>query len=107
MNIGKYEFISSEQAETKIEALGVDSSGEATHSHAIVRLGNIILENEEYDEEGNIKKDIVLSDKYHLDVLWVGLEDHPYGWKSYAVSNIIDNGIHHFSNMDYINYKFN
>ena len=48
MKIGKYEFKDQKTAEAKIKALGVDKDEDEneypTHSHAIVRLGNIILE---------------------------------------------------------------
>ena len=40
-------------ANSKIEGLGVDDEGNPNHGHAIVRLGHIILEQGEYDEEGN------------------------------------------------------
>ena len=38
--------------------------------------------------------------------MWNDLEDHPYGWKSYAVTDIKNNGIHQFFGLDYIKYKF-
>ena len=45
-----------EQAETKIEALGTatdeDGNEYPTHKSTIVQLGNIVLEQGEYDEEG-------------------------------------------------------
>ena len=116
MKIGKYEFKNKKAAEAKIKALGVDKDEDGneypTHSHAIVRLGNIILERGEYDEEGEEIKAPVLSKKYHLDVMW-RLEDtydeegniikaeHPYGWKSNAVGNIDGNGVHSFYGVDY------
>jgi len=40
MKIGKYEFDSLEQANSKINALGEE------HNHTIVKLGNIVLEQE-------------------------------------------------------------
>jgi len=56
MKIGKYEFDSREQAQTKIDALGTatdeDGNEYPTHKHTIVHLGNIVLEQGEYDEEG-------------------------------------------------------
>tara|TARA_R100000655_G_scaffold19298_2_gene40381 strand:+ start:1094 stop:1393 length:300 start_codon:yes stop_codon:yes gene_type:complete len=94
MKIGKYEFKDQETAEAKIKGLG-------EHDHAVVNLGHIILEIGEYDEEGKETKAPVLSSKYHLDVMWVGLDDHPYGWKSAAVGNINDNGVHSFYGVDY------
>ena len=68
----KYEFGSQSAATTKINALGVDEEGNPTHSHSIVRLGHIVLTDGEYDEEGNEITAPVLSDNYHVDVLWNG-----------------------------------
>jgi hypothetical protein len=114
--IGKYEFDSLEQAESKINALGVstdeDGNTYPTHSHCIVKLGYIVLEQGEYNEEGEETKAPVLSDKYHLDVLWKGLDpdedgtyDHPYGWKKYSV-DIDSDGVHSFLGLNYQLYKF-
>ena len=36
----------------------------------VVELGFLPIEKAEYDEEGNITKEAVLSDKYSIDVLW-------------------------------------
>ena len=68
----KYEFGSQSAATTKLNALGVDEEGNPTHSHSVVRLGHIVLEAGEYDEEGNEITAPVLSDNYHVDVLWNG-----------------------------------
>ena len=116
MKIGKYEFADKSACDKKIKSLGVDTDEDGneypTHGHAIVKLGHIVLEQGEYDEEGNEIKAPVLSDKYHLDVMW-RLEDtvdeegniikaeHPYGWKSNAVGNIDGNGVHSFYGVDY------
>ena len=55
--IAKYEFLDEAQAESKIEALGVatdeDGNTYPTHKHSIVKLGNIVLTQGTYDEEGN------------------------------------------------------
>jgi hypothetical protein len=105
MKIGKYEFKNQKAAEAKIKGLGVDTDEEGneypTHKHAVVKLGHIILERGEYDEEGEETKAPIVSKKYHLDVMWVGLEEHPYGWKSNAVGNIDGNGVHSFYGVDY------
>ena len=112
MKIGKYEFKDQKTADSKTKALGVDEDGNPTHGHAIVRLGHIVLEQGEYDEEGNETKPPVFSDKYHLDVAWK-LDDtydeegelvkaeHPYGWKSSAVAISDGNGVHSFYGVDY------
>ena len=68
----KYEFGSKGSASTKINALGLDEEGNPTHNHAVVRLGNIVLENGTYDEQGNEITPPVLTDTYHVDVLWDG-----------------------------------
>jgi len=118
--IGKYEFDSLEQAESKINALGTITTelGDVvpSHNHIIIRLGYITLEQGEYDESGVQTKAPVLSDKYHVDVLWKGLEPidpeaetlqytHPDGWADYA-ADVNDNGVHSFMGLDYQLYKF-
>ena len=133
MKIGKYEFNSKEQAQDKIDALGTatDENGNEypTHKSTIVQLGNIVLEQGEYDENGEEVTAPVLSDKWHLDVLWgkedittveeeavlddegmvvtpeVTSVDHPYGWKSYAVE-IEGDGVHSFFGLSYDSLKF-
>ena len=106
---GKYEFDSREQAETKINALGTaqDENGNEypTHKHTIVHLGHIVEQQGQYDEEGNETVAPVLSSKYHVDVLWKGIDDHPYGWKSYAV-DIDGDGVHSFLGLSYNSHKF-
>jgi len=110
--IGKYAFNDEAQCNSKIEGLGVDDEGNPNHGHAIVRLGHIILEQGEYDEEGNETQAPVFSDKYHIDVAWKfnpqydeeGNEitpTHPYGWASYAVAIADGNGVHSFYGVDY------
>ena len=112
---GKYEFDSKEQAETKINALGVatdeDGNEYPTHKHTIVHLGHIVEQQGQYDEDGNEVVAPVLSSKYHVDVLWKDLKadedgtiDHPYGWKSYAV-DVSGNGVHSFLGLSYDSYK--
>jgi len=116
IKIAKYEFDSREQAQTKIDALGTatdeDGNEYPTHKHTIVHLGNIVLQQGEYDEEGEETVAPVLSDKWHVDVLWNGLEadedgkiDHPYGWKSKSV-NIEGDGVHAFFGLSYDSLKF-
>ena len=133
MRISKYEFDSREQAETKINALGTatDENGNEypTHKSTIVQLGNIVLEQGEYDEEGEEVTAPVLSDKWHLDVAWSDSDittveeeavldeegmvvtpevvsvNHPYGWKSYAVE-IEGDGVHSFFGLSYESLKF-
>ncbi len=111
MKIGKYEFNDYEQAQKKIDDLGYEIEvieGEEikhiNHGHCVVELGNIIISHPEYDEDGNIIKETEYSNKYHVDVLWDGIEDHPYGWKSYAVVPE-GNGLHTFFGLEYEYYK--
>jgi len=118
MRISKYEFNSQSEAESKIAALphATDEDGnlQPSHSHTIVKLGNIVLEKGEYDEDGNETKAPVLSDKYCVDVLWKDLEevdedgnvtiDHPYGWKSKAI-DLDDEGVHGFFGLSYQDNK--
>lgn len=72
MKFRKYEFGSQAAATTKINALGVDEDGNPTHSHAIVRLGHLVVTEGTYDEEGNELTAPVLSSNYSVDVLWDG-----------------------------------
>ena len=108
MRIGKYAFDSKEQAETKIKALGtaidIDGNETPSHPHTIVHLGNIVLQAGEYNAEGEEVKAPILSDKYHIDVLWIGLETHPRGWKSYA-AEVEGEGVHGFMGLSYADYK--
>ena len=64
----KYSFGSKAAATTKINALGVDEDGNPTHSHAIVRLGHLVVTEGTYDDEGNELTPPVMSDTYHIDV---------------------------------------
>jgi hypothetical protein len=104
IKVGKYIFDSEEQAETKIKGLGVDEDNNPTHNHAIVRLGHEVIEEGETDAEGNVIKEPVLSDNYLIDVVWNDLEDHPYGWKSYAVTPSGE-PLHNFYGIDYLENK--
>ena len=132
MRISKYAFNSKEQAQDKIDSLGTatDENGNEypTHKSSIVQLGNIVLEQGEYNEEGEEITTPVLSDKWHLDVAWddadittveeeavldddgniispeVTSVDHPYGWKSYAI-DIEGDGVHSFFGLSYESLK--
>ena len=108
IKVGKYIFDSKEQAETKIKGLGVDSDENGveypTHIHEIVMLGHEVIEEGETDVDGNVIKDVVLSEKYLIDVLWNDIEEHPYGWKTYAVTPS-GNLLHSFYGIDYLNNK--
>ena len=106
IKVSKYEFNSESQADSKINALPEENN------HSIVKLGNIVLEQGEYDREGNQTKAPVYSTKYHVDVLWNGSEiqeideeenityDHPHGWKTYAI-DLESEGVHSFMGVSY------
>jgi len=114
IKVSKYEFNSQDQAESKINALphATDEDGNQypTHKHTIVKLGNIVITPGEYDDEGNEVNAPVLSESYHVDVLWKNIEEvdeegnvtinHPYGWASYAI-DIEDEGMHGFMGVSY------
>ena len=69
----------------------------------------------EFDEDGEVTKEAVLSENYHLDVLWdlsdstdedgeLIKADHPHGWKSASV-DLDSNGVHSFFGIDYLAHK--
>jgi len=118
IKVSKYEFADEASALAKINALPSVKDEEGNdvpaHNHTIVKLGNIVIEQGEYDEDGEEVKAPVLSNKYHVDVLWKNLEevdeegnvsvDHPYGWKSFALD--LDNeGMHGFMGVSYLENK--
>ena len=108
IKLGKYEFKSKEKKKKKIKDLGVDTDFEGneypTHKHAIVLLGHIVLEQGEYDKDGEEIKKPVLSESYHVDVVWNGLDKHPYGWKTYSV-DLESEGMHQFAGISYLENK--
>jgi hypothetical protein len=71
----KYKFGSKGACTTKINALGVDEEGNPTHPHAIVHLGHLVQTPAVLDEEGNVVTEAVLTEEYHVDVLWAGQPD--------------------------------
>lgn len=111
MTIGKYEFNDKEQAKEKIEDLGVDYDFDGnqypTHNHTIVELGNIVLQKGEYeikDGEMQMIKEPILSENYHVDVIWSDLKEHPWGWKTYSC-DLDTEGMHSFYGLSYLEYK--
>ena len=87
--VGKYEFESKEEALEKIVALGVATDEEGndypTHKHAVVHLGNLVMAEATYDDEGEELTDVVMSTMHAVDVLWNGLSEHPEGWADSAI----------------------
>ena len=109
MKLAKYQFDSQEQFETKFKALGVETDEDGNevpnHKHVVVRLGHIVIEEAEYDEEGVITKEAVYSTKYAVDMAFFGLDAHPYGWKSYSI-DVVGEGVHSFAGVSYQDNKF-
>jgi hypothetical protein len=116
MRIGKYAFNSKEQAQDKIDALGVaqDEEGNTykTHKHTIIELGYEVITDAIINEEGEAVTEAIYGTDYLVDVLWRDLEadengeiDHPYGWKSYSVV-IETEGKHSFMGLKYQDLKF-
>ena len=84
----RYGFKDQEQAEDKINAFfDIDEEGNKVQNIKanFIKLNMFILEQGEYDEEGEEIKPPVLTEGYAVDVLWKELDESPYGWKSYEV----------------------
>jgi len=122
MKVGKYEFNSEEQALKKIKNLGiyidVDGNEAPSHRHTIIILGQTVLQeakysvekikltkeekesiervhfNTEYKEIYTMTENPILG-VYRVDVLWQGIDENPYGWKSYEI-DLDDEGTHSF-----------
>lgn len=97
MNLAKYEFDNKEQFKSKIESL-VDIKFD------VIELGHIMLSNPVFEGD-DIIQDATFHSKYLVDMIWYGLEDHPYGWKSYSV-NITSNGSNSIAGLNYNDYTF-
>ena len=105
----KYEFQDEATAQSRIDALpsATDEDGNTnpSHSHTVVKLGNVVVEQGTYDEEGNELTAPVLADKYSVDVLWKkseitdenGNTNYPYGWSSKEITIEEGNGVHTFA----------
>jgi len=84
----RYEFKDQEQAEEKIDAFfDLDEDGNKVQNvkAAFIKLNKFVLEQGEYDEDGEEITPPVLTEGYAVDVLWKELDESPYGWKSYEV----------------------
>ena len=113
----KYEFKDKEQYQTALSKLptkkDVDGEEYPDYNHSIVELGNIVIEEGEYDDDFQETKAPVLSDKYHIDVLWKKEEltttdeegnetlYYPYGWKSKEIDFSEGEGVHTFLGVSY------
>jgi len=98
INIAKYEFNSKEQFDTKFEALSDVKFDKA-------ELGHIVLASAVVDEDGEEVSPEVISEGWHVDMIWHDLENHPYGWKSYNV-DLSSEGLHGFAGVSYLANKF-
>ena len=110
MNIAKYAFNSKEQFDSKVENLyTINEEGDKipNSKFAIITdgLGFIELQKQTFDEDGEELTAQVISTQYHCDVVWYGLEDHPYGWKSYSVETLGE-GMNCISGVSYQENKF-
>lgn len=117
--IAKYEFTSKAQFQSKWDALhelDEDANLIPKFRFSVFRLGNIVLAESTYDEEGVELTTPILSDKYHVDAVWfledefnedgeLIAKDHPYGWKSYSV-DLDSEGLHSVFGVSYLNNKF-
>jgi len=106
MKIGKYKFNSKEQVQAKIDTLN-----EEPNNHTFVHLGHIILAPAVINEEGEVVTEAVVSEKWHVDVLWIGLTpnvlgitQHPSGWRSASIS-LSTEGSHGFYGLSYLQNK--
>ena len=98
MALGKYEFNNKQEALDKIKGLGVDDESNSTHNHTVVTLGFLAITQGTYNDDGEVITEPILSDKYAVDVLWNGLEEHPIGWEEHSVN--VNNPKHSFLGVD-------
>ena len=88
MEYKKYEFNTKSTATKYINELwvegedGIKTRKEPYIAHVVV-LGFLPIEKAEYDADGEVVKEAVLSDKYSVDVLWESdIEDR---WNTYEI----------------------
>ena len=108
LNIGKYAFNSKEQFNDKIESLHtINAEGESIpdSKFAVVEIGLLEETAPTFNEDGEELTPSIMGTDYHCDMAWYGLDDHPYGWKSYSVE-IESEGVHSFAGVNYQENKF-
>jgi len=108
IHIAKYEFNSKEQFDAKLDALhSTDAEGNKTPNVKFdkAELGYIVLATAVVDEDGAEVTPEVISEGWHVDMIWHDLEEHPYGWKSYNV-DLSSEGSHGFAGVSYLANKF-
>jgi len=99
MNIGKYAFNDKKQFDSKVESINEDIK------FAVVEIGLLEETAPTYNEDGEELTPSIMGTDYHCDMAWYGLDDHPYGWKSYSV-DIDTEGVHSFAGVNYQSHKF-
>ena len=105
----KYEFQDEATALARINALPSDDEGNPTHKHAIVKLGQLWIEQPTYDENGDVITPGVQASNYSIDMLWYASEllneegnvVYPEGWSDsevqYDENWVGPNGAHTFA----------
>jgi hypothetical protein len=102
----KYEFPSEEDAQALIDALphseDEDGRSHPSHNHTIVKLGHIIVEQGEWDNETQEEISApVFAENYSVDVLWQDIDQAPEDWDAHEIS-LSDNGVHTFFGISYV-----
>lgn len=102
----KYEFPSEEDAQALIDALphyeDEDGRSHPSHNHTIVKLGHIIVEQGEWDNETQEEISApVFAENYSVDVLWQDIDQAPEDWDAHEIS-LSDNGVHTFFGINYV-----
>ena len=114
---GKYVFSSIEQAQEKIAPF--KEEGEINFHHFEIKGAELITP-AEIDIDSELIEEPIYKDNCLVDVIWRGLEpenkeemeadetvravyDHPYGWKSYAVTP--ENPIFEVNGQSYLKSK--
>lgn len=71
MNIYKLKYIDKETAIADLITKGViDENGEYINGiQAVVEIGEITIQNAEYDDKGNVITEPIFADGYHYDVM--------------------------------------
>jgi hypothetical protein len=71
MNIAKLKYTDKETAISDLITKGViDENGEYINgTQAVVEIGEITIQNAEYDDEGNTITEPIYADGYHYDVM--------------------------------------
>lgn len=107
IKIGKYEFDNKEQFNKEIESFyKVAENGKkvAKIKFSAVELGNIVLKRA-VKKADEIIEEAVVSNKWHVDILFYDLEEQPASLVAFFV-DVNSNGSHGFAGLNYNDYKF-